>query len=149
MLTKSIALLSVLIALLSSTARAEDEVLGFVKIVTGEASVITAGTVLPAQPGTPVHRGNILKTGENASLGITFKDNTIISLGPDTEITIDEYLYAPAKGELKLFASLLHGTLHYISGVIAKLKPEAVQVKTPAGVIGVRGTRFLAKAEAK
>ena len=149
MLTKSIALLSMLIALLSINAQAEEGVLGFVKTVTGEASVIAAGTVIPAQLGTPVYLGNTLKTGEKASLGITFKDNTIMSLGPDTEIVIDEYLYAPAKGELKLFASLLHGTLHYISGVIAKLKPEAVQVKTPTGIIGIRGTRFLAKAEAK
>jgi hypothetical protein len=39
--------------------------------------------------------------------------------------------------------------LHYISGVIAKLKPEAVTVKTPSAIIGVRGTHFLVKAEAE
>jgi hypothetical protein len=71
----------------------------------------------------------------------------LVSLGPDTEVTIDEYLFAPANGELKLAASLAKGTLQYISGVIAKLRPEAVSVKTPTGIIGVRGTRFLAKVE--
>ena len=51
------------------------------------------------------------------------------------------------KGELKLSTQLTRGTLNYISGVIAKLKPTAVTVKTPTGIIGVRGTQFVAKVE--
>jgi hypothetical protein len=78
---------------------------------------------------------------------VTFKDNTVMSFGPDTELTVDEYLYAPAKGQLGISARLDKGTLTYISGVIAKLKPEAVSVKTPAGIIGVRGTSFMAMVE--
>lgn len=135
--------------LLPTNVWAGDEVLGFVKIVEGQASITNEQNTTPAQPGTPLYLGNLLKTGENGRLGVTFKDNTIMSLGPDTELRIDEYLFAPANNELKLVASLARGTLHYISGVIAKLKPEAVSVKTPAGIIGVRGTRFLAKAEAE
>ena len=139
--------LMIVASLLSIQARADDKVLGFIKIVSGEASIQSETEVLPAQPGMPLYLGNILKTGENGSVGLTFKDNTVMSLGPNTEVTIDEYLYSPANDELKLSASLIQGTLHYISGVIAKLKPEAVSVKTPAGIIGVRGTRFLAKVE--
>jgi hypothetical protein len=60
---------------------------------------------------------------------------------------VDEYLYAPTKGNLKLVTSITQGTLHYISGVIAKLKPESISVKTPTGIIGVRGTHFLAKVD--
>ena len=41
-------------------------------------------------------------------------------------------------------ATLTQGTLQYISGIIARLKPDAVNVKTPLGIIGVRGTRYLA-----
>lgn len=136
-------------AVLSTQAKAEGEALGFVKRVSGEVDLISATEVIAAEPGLPVYLGNKIKTGNNGSLGLTFKDNTVISLGPDTEVVIDEYLYAPATDQLKLTASLLQGTLHYISGVIAKLRPEAVSVVTPAGVIGVRGTRFLAKAEAE
>jgi len=78
-------------------------------------------------------------------MGVTFKDNTVMSFGPDTELTVDEYLYAPGKGQLKFSTSLLKGSLQVVSGVIAKLKPQSVTMKTPTGIIGVRGTRFLVK----
>ncbi len=60
---------------------------------------------------------------------------------------MDDYLYSPSKGDLKLSASMSKGTLQYVSGIIAKLRPEAVTVKTPTGNIGVRGTRFLVKVD--
>jgi hypothetical protein len=91
--------------------------------------------------------GSRLQTGAAASLGVSFKDNTMMSFGPDTELTVDEYLYAPAQNELKMSTRLIRGTLNYIAGVIARLSPEAVTVKTPTGIIGVRGTQFLAKVE--
>ncbi|MBS4050818.1 FecR family protein [Methylomonas rivi] len=149
MIKLSMTVLALALSLLPAEVWAESGVLGFVKIVEGDASITAEQGTVPAQPGVPLFLGNLLKTGANGRMGVTFKDNTIMSLGPDTELRIDEYLFAPAKSELKLAASLLKGTLHYISGVIAKLKPEAVSVKTPAGIIGVRGTRFLAKAEAE
>ena len=68
-----------------------------------------------------------------------------MSFGPNTQLTVDEYLYEPGKGELKLSARMGKGTLNYVSGVIAKLQPDAVTVKTPNGMIGVRGTQFLLK----
>jgi hypothetical protein len=68
-------------------------------------------------------------------------------LAPDTSVTVTEFLYDPAKAELKLTAKMLKGALQYISGVIAKLKPEAVVIQTPSGYIGVRGTRFLVLVE--
>lgn len=149
MIKNHMAVLIIAACLSSIQARAEDNSLGFIKRVSGRADVIANGNAIAAEPGMPVYLNNSLKTGKDGSVGLTFKDNTVISLGPDTEVVIDEYLYAPAKDQLKLTANLLQGTLHYISGVIAKLRPEAVSVITPSGVIGVRGTRFLAKAEAK
>ena len=140
-------LLIILVGLASGSVAADSNILGFVKLVEGEASVISADNTIQAQVGTPIYLGNRIKTGENGRLGVTFKDNTVMSFGPETEIVVDEYLFDPAEGQLKLAVNMLKGTLHYISGVIAKLKPEAVSVKTPAGIIGVRGTRFLVKAE--
>lgn len=100
-----------------------------------------------AQPGTPIYQGSTLTTGSDGSLGITLKDNTVMSFGPDTEVSIDDYLYKPAQDRLKLVARIAKGTLHYLSGIIAKLKPEAVSINTPTGIIGVRGTRFAVKVE--
>ena len=128
-------------------ARAEEPPIGYVKNVTGEASVGTGGQVQRAEVGTPVHQGSVLRTGPKSSMGVTFKDETVMSFGPDTELTVDEYLYAPAQGNLKLASKLRKGSLNYVSGVIAKLKPEAVSVDTPSGTIGIRGTQFVVKVE--
>ena len=132
----------------SMWAQAQAETVGFVKTVSGDAWVITTGQRVKAQLGTPVLLGSQLKTSKSATLGVTFKDNTLMSFGSDTELTVDEYLFAPTQGKLKLSASLNKGSLNYVSGVIAKLKPEMVTVKTPTGTIGVRGTQFLVNVEA-
>lgn len=126
---------------------AEGEPVGYVKTVTGDAQVTTQGQRVKAQPGTPVHLGSQLKTAAGATMGVTFKDNTVMSFGPDTELTVDEYLYSPSQGQLKLGTKLSKGSMNYVSGVIAKLKPDAVTVKTPGGIIGVRGTQFVVRVE--
>jgi hypothetical protein len=135
--------LTLLALALASPARAQTEAVAYVKTVTGEAWVNTAGQSVRAQLGTPVMPGSQLKTAAASSLGVTFKDNTVMSFGPDTELTVDEYIYSPAKDELKLSVRMTKGTLDYLSGVIAKLKPDAVTIKTLAGIIGVRGTQFV------
>lgn len=129
--------------LLATAVLAQSTPIGFVKTATGAAQVLTAGHTTAATPGTPIHQASILKTGKGASLGVTLKDNTLLSLGPDTELVVDEYLYAPAQDQLKLGARVAKGSLNYVSGVIAKLRPDAVAVRTPSGNIGVRGTHFV------
>jgi hypothetical protein len=132
---------------ISLSARAEDAPIGYVKNVSGEASVSSGGQARKAEVGTPIQIGSVLRTGPRSSMGVTFKDETVMSFGPDTELTVDEYLYAPAQGQLKLSSKLAKGSLNYVSGVIAKLKPEAVSVDTPSGTIGIRGTQFVVKVE--
>lgn len=131
--------------LATTTAVADESVIGYVKTIADDTYIVENGYSVKATLGSPVRVGAVLKTSKNGSAGITLKDNTIISIGSDTEVKIDEYQFAPNQDKLKLAADVLKGTLHYISGVIAKLKPEAVTIKTPTGVIAVRGTRFLVK----
>lgn len=121
--------------------------IGYVKNAEGEAFVARLGHEQKAQAGLPVHIGSVLRTGRRGSMGVTFKDETVMSFGPDTELTIDEYLYAPAQGKLKLGSRLTKGSMNYVSGVISRLRPEAVSIHTPAGTIGTRGTQFLVRVE--
>ena len=130
-----------------SHAIAADGPIGYVKTVTGDASITLEGKKIKAEIGSPVHAGSVLQTGNKSSLGVTFKEETLMSFGADTVFTVEEYLYAPAQGKLKLSSKLVKGSLNYVSGVIAKLQPEAVTVSTPSGIIGVRGTQFLVKVE--
>ncbi|WP_291519633.1 FecR domain-containing protein [Acidovorax sp.] len=134
-----------LFSLTHSAVAQEKATIGFVKNVKGTATVTTDGQAVQAQPGTPLHQGSELKTDAQSSMGVMFKDNTMMSFGPSTVLTVDNYLYEPSQGKLKLGARMGKGTLNYVSGVIAKLQPEAVTIQTPTGMIGVRGTQFLLK----
>lgn len=136
-----------LLVSISLPALSDASAIGYVKTVKGDAMVVSGGHQVKAEVGTPVMNGSKLMTGANASMGVTFKDNTVMSFGPNTELTVDEYVYSPNKGKLKLGATMAKGTLAYLSGAIAKIKPDAVSVKTPTGTIGVRGTHFVLKVE--
>lgn len=137
----------IILMLVSVSWSLAQDTIGYVKTVSGSAAVIDSGKPMTAKVGTPIKMGNTLKTGSKGTMGITFKDNTVMSFGPDTELTVDDFLYSPGTGNLKFGTSMSKGSLHVVSGVIAKLKPQAVTVKTPSAMIGCRGTRFLVKVE--
>ena len=126
---------------------ANAEPIGFVKTLQGGNAVIRAldDSERPAAIGSELNVGDTIRTDRRASLGLTLKDDTIMSVGPDTELTLEEYLFEPARGDLKLGSRLGRGTLQYVSGSIARLQPDAVSVKTPTGTIGVRGTQFVVR----
>jgi hypothetical protein len=123
---------------------ASAQVAGHVKTVTGQASIVSGGTSTPARPGAPLSIGDVVRTGADGSLGITLKDDTMLSFGPSTTFTLEAFLFAPTEGRLALGGLIGAGSLQYVSGAIARLRPEAVKVRTPTGIIGVRGTRFVA-----
>ena len=126
---------------------ADDAIIGYVKNTTPNAYLIQNQQQQLAQLGSPISIGMIIKTDAQGTIGLALKDDTLLSFGPDTEFEMLSYEYQPEASQLKLDMSLLKGTLQYISGVIAKLKPAAVNLKTPSGIIGVRGTRFVVKVE--
>ena len=78
-------------------------------------------------------------------MGIIFEDNTILSLGPESEVVIDEYVFAPEKGLFSMIARMVKGTASYLSGIIGHQSPESVKFRTPEATIGIRGTHFLVK----
>jgi hypothetical protein len=94
-----------------------------------------------------VYQYDVLNTDSEGSLGIVFIDESSLSLGPDTTLTVDEYVFAPGTNEGSFLSRVTRGTLLYVSGLIAKVSPESVAVETPVGTIGIRGTRFMVKVE--
>jgi hypothetical protein len=125
-------------------AAAVDKPAGRVKNATGDAFVIHGELRSVAQPGRAVFQNDILETGEDGSLGVTFRDESRLALGPSTRLVVDEYVYQPA-GEQSFLTRLVRGTVLCVSGVIAKLSPGAARMETPDGTIGIRGTRFLVR----
>ena len=142
-------ILALCLCLVASSAQAEDPspIVGYVKTLAGNASIERSGQQHGLTLGAPVQLGDRLRTSAASSVGLTLKDSTMLSIGPDSELSIDTYLFEPASDRLGLGARLVRGTLHFVSGIIAKLKPEAVTIETPTATIGVRGTRFVVKAD--
>jgi len=88
---------------------------------------------------------DVLVTGSGASLGIAFLDNSLLSAGPNSVLAIDRFAFDSTTHQGAFESSLLKGTLAVVSGKLAKQSPEAMKVKTPAAVLGVRGTEFLVR----
>lgn len=131
----------------SPSAWSETAPIGYVKSVSGEAFITSGTSRIRAVPNSPVHLGSLIKTASKSSLGMAFNDATLLSVGSDTELVLDEYIYQPKSAEFKFGGRMLKGTLDYVSGAIAKSRPESVAIKTPSGVLGVRGTQLLALVE--
>lgn len=121
--------------------------IGRIKTLQGQATVQTDTQTVNAAVGTPVYARSVVQTDKGSSLGLSFRDGTLVSLGSQTRFSVDEYRYDPNTAQYRFGATLLKGALSYLSGLIAKSRPEGVSVTTPTGVIGVRGTHFAAKVE--
>ncbi len=136
-------LIAAVLVTCATLAAASDGSVGRVKTIKGSATIVRGQSSLPAVFNEKVFQGDTLRTGSDGSLGVMLKDDTSLSLGPNSEVVIDQFLFAPAEGKLSLVARMLRGTAVYLSGVIAKLSPQSVRFETPHATIGVRGTRFL------
>ena len=102
---------------------------------------------MPARPGDAVYQQDGLRTGASGRLGVTLKDDTQVSLGPNSEMGLSEFKFSPAVGELALVMKLLRGVAAFVTGRIGRLRPDAVRIETPATVIGIRGTHIVVQAE--
>ncbi|MEZ5293578.1 MAG: FecR family protein [Vicinamibacterales bacterium] len=121
---------------------------GRIKVATGSASIVRAGDVTPATPGAEVFASDVLRTAADGRLSVMLKDESRLSIGPNTELALTRFAFAPQDGELSLGVRLARGVLSYVSGLIAKLAPDAVRLETPTSIIGVRGTHVLVRTEA-
>ena len=68
---------------------------GVIKNVTGKASIERREKIIPAAEGVKIHAKDILQTGPQASMGVIVRDDSTLSMGPDTRIVIDDFLFSP------------------------------------------------------
>jgi hypothetical protein len=114
---------------------------GVVAAAAGKVELISSGQASRvAQSGDPVFMGDEVKTDASGRLQILLLDETVFTIGPNSTIIIDKFVYDPKsnKGEIK--ASITKGVFRYVSGKIAAKNPDAVKVKLPAATLGFRGT---------
>ncbi|MBB3103487.1 FecR family protein [Azomonas macrocytogenes] len=121
--------------------------IGYVVRVEGPAYVSIRGNTLVAMSGQVVLSGSKLETGPQGALGVILIDGTIIALGAESEMRLEDVRFDPARKSLLLQARFERGMLSLLAGEIAKLDPQAMRLQTPHGTIRVTdGAHVLIKA---
>lgn len=134
--------LSMLLMLLALAPAAMAGDVGQVKTSKGAVTIVRDGQELPAPAGTVVRQSDRIMTRADGSAGIAFKDNSLLSLGPDSSLDISLFSFGAAGQPDALEATLHRGTLSAVSGKIVAKSPEAMRIRTPTTILGVRGTEF-------
>ena len=115
--------------------------IGVVAAVKGQVEITDSRAVgRVVESGAPIYLGDTVSTDEKGQLQILLKDETVFTIGPNSSIVIDRFVYDPATQDGEVTAQILKGTFRFITGKIARKKPENMNVKLPVGSIGVRGT---------
>jgi hypothetical protein len=127
-------------AVVTPVAAQERPVAGRVKVSSGSAFIVREGAQTPAQVGQTVFESDGLRTGADGKIGVTLNDDTRLSLGPNSELKLERFMFAPAESGFGLVLRFVKGAATYVSGRIAKLAPGSIRLETPAAIIGVRGT---------
>ena len=135
-----VALMLVVCAVAAPVFAQERPVAGRIKVSTGSVFVVRGGAQIPAQVGQVVFEADGLQTGADGKIGVTLNDDTRLSLGPNSEMKLERFMFQPADSGFGLVLKFVKGAATYVSGRIAKLAPDSIRLETPAAIIGVRGT---------
>lgn len=119
---------------------------GIVKRATGAVTLDRAGQGTPVAAGSPVLVGDTLRTGADGAVGITLADDTLLTLGANSELVLSEFSFDSTTHDGGMLASLWRGTVAVVTGLIGKKAPEKVRVQTRTVVLGARGTEFIVDA---
>ena len=141
----AVAMVATLVA--ADPAIAADDHVAIFKNVTGTMRIVRDGVTLDATPGVTLLTSDRVVSGVESTAGIVFKDGTLVTVGPSSEIQIRDYAFEPKDSKYAFGLYLAKGQAIYSSGKIGKLSPESVKVESPTATVGVRGTRFIIKAE--
>lgn len=117
--------------------------IGRIKRAVGAASVQRGSQRLAAAPGVVVEEGDVLVTGKDGRISLTFIDNTRFSAGPNSRLALSEFRFDRTTQRGSFVTNVDRGSLGVVSGQIAKSGRDAMKVRTPTSLLGVRGTRFI------
>ena len=139
---RNLAIIGALAATFLSPGSAFAEI-GRVKSNVGTVAIDRGGHRMVAAPGTQLEPGDVLVTGGDGRLGVAFVDGTRFALGPSSRVTLTSFQFDRTRQTGSFLTSVDRGSLGVVSGLIAKSRRDAMRVRTPTSMLGVRGTRFV------
>ena len=116
-------------------------VIGHVTKLAGNATAIRNGVSIILNQGDTVHKGDVVQSGSDSTLGITFIDGTVFGLASNAKMVLNEMIYDPNGSDNKSLLSLVAGTISFVAGATAK--KGDMKVDTPVATMGIRGTAVL------
>ena len=129
----------------SGAALAAD--IGMVKVAQGNVEIQRGASKVPATVGTAVQTSDVIVTGADGSAGVTFTDNSLVSVGPNSVFAIDKYRFDTTTHAGEFEGNLKKGKLAAVSGKMVKQSPDSMKIRTPSAIMGVRGTEFLVQVD--
>jgi VCBS repeat-containing protein len=116
-------------------------VIGHVTKLSGSATAIRNGVSIILNQGDNVEKGDVVATGSDSTLGVTFLDGTVFGLSSNARMVLNEMVYDPNGSNNSSLISLVAGTISFVAGETAK--HGDMKVDTPVATMGIRGTAVL------
>jgi len=123
-------------------AEVQAEMAGVSAAVTGEITLakVTGEVGVLVESGMPVYLGDRITTSAGAGMQVLLLDETVFTIGPNSDIAIDEFVYDPETGDGRIVADMAKGVMRFVTGKIPLNNPSSMDVNLPVGSIGIRGT---------
>ena len=121
---------------------------GKIASLKGDVTATLDGETRTLSKGDEVFPNDQILTQKKSIAEIKFIDDSNFILGPDSEFKIDKFTYNKPDTENSFSTKLVKGTFRFVTGLIARYKPDSMQVSTAVATIGIRGTEVSAEADA-
>jgi hypothetical protein len=126
-----------------------DDKAGIVKMVSGDVRVRNGQGERALQPGDTVKTSDRLITGKQSSGSVVLRDGTTLVLTENSHMMLDKFAFNATTQDGNILINLLQGSMRMLTGLIAKVNPAAIQIKTKTVSVGIRGTDFIVETEEK
>ena len=100
----------------------------------------TGGAERAAKSGEDVFLGDAIRTGTESGMQLLLLDRSVFTVGAETTLLVDEFVYDPNTGAGKLSASFVKGAFRFVSGLVSESSEDDVYVDLPVAAVGIRGT---------
>lgn len=134
----------IIILIISSTISLFASI-GTINSIKGEAKILRANELLDAELDMEIEKKDIISTKTDSSIRIVLNDDTIVTIGKDSTLNIEEFIFDEKKTENSMTdLNFVKGAFHTITGKIGKINPSKFKLKTKSASIGIRGTEIFA-----
>ncbi|MGZ5661338.1 MAG: FecR family protein [Usitatibacter sp.] len=134
---------AIMAAVLAAAIPAMAADVGQIKVSRGNVQIQRGAEKLTGSVGSGVQASDVVVTGADGYAGITFTDNSLVSVGPGSVFAIEKYAFDTTTHQGEFEGNLRQGRLAAISGKMVKQSPESMKIRTPSAIMGVRGTEFV------